>query len=514
MSKIYFFDLSTKMFSLQEICRKNIYLLPDWLGEHVVQRLGLYWKKHGTLQRIGDDYVLIQQDLIIPINEALRMAGEEGNDEVIELLLLWKGNVHYAIIGALEGDHDNLIRKLYDQIEDCHSILPLIQDPKTFEKCHELDESCNISCLVLYAVKNDMFCILQNYIMRLSGGDIQEVFETACRLQKYDIVTWMGQNIAIYYPGVIFDIAFDKMNVSLLSIGYTLLFEHHINNMIENNMDTNSLLMQHLEWAASTGFLHFMLETLKYGGDVTIIELSAAVKYDHRKVLDYFLRRKKLPRETLEKLLLVAICEACSKKTLNLLLSYLNYSVNNIRKKIIQYVKQYETTLIIKILWKKRKINLIDPILADFVGYHNYTYLINFMREFSIYPERIIKMAARVAREDLVIKFSKKVCKDPIDRLNYLKTLVYTMKHKAGKRMLIYTIHNLYKASYLESKEMFKLARFYARHDATFQFISICHDLSKLNIDIKNLLSECLEIAIKNNYPRIIKAIKMDMNYE
>lgn len=78
------------MFSLQEICRKNIYFLPDWLGEHVIQRLGLYWEKHGSLQRIGDNYVLIQQDLIIPINEALRMAGEEGNDEVVQLLLLWE----------------------------------------------------------------------------------------------------------------------------------------------------------------------------------------------------------------------------------------------------------------------------------------------------------------------------------------------------------------------------------------------------------------------------------------
>ncbi|WRY69305.1 pMGF505-5R [African swine fever virus] len=502
------------MFTLQEICRKNIYFLPDWLNEHVAQRLGLYWEKHGSLQRIGDDYVLIQQDLIISINEALRMAGEEGNDEVVQLLLQWEGNIFYAIIGALEGDHDSLAYKLYSQIRDCHTILPLIQDPKIFEKCHDLDESCNISCLVLNAVKHDMLCILQEYKMLLSGGDIQEVFEIACRSLKYDIVTWMGQNIAIYNPGVIFDIAFDKMNVSLLSIGYTLLFNHHINHINHENIDVNSLLTQHLEWAAGMGLLHFMLETLKYGGDVTIIVLSAAVKYDHRKVLDYFLRRKNLYREDIEELLLLAISADCSKKTLNLLLSYLNYSIDNIRKKILQYVKEYETTLIIKILWKKKKINLIEPILADFIGYHSYTYMKGFMRDFSIHPERIIKMAARESREDLIIKFSKNVCKEPKDRLHYLKNLVYTMKHKGGKQLLIYTIHNLYKASCLESKEMFKLARFYARHDARIQFKSICHDLSKQNINIKNLLLECLGIAIKKNYFQLIETIEMTMNYE
>ncbi|QID21182.1 pA498R [African swine fever virus] len=498
------------MFSLQEICRKNIYFLPDWLSEHVIQRLGLYWEKHGSLQRIGDDYVLIQQDLIIPINEALRMAAEEGNDEVVQLLLLWEGNIHYAIIGALESDHYSLIRKLYDQIEDCHDILPLIQDPKIFEKCHELDKFCNILCLVLHAVKNDMLCILQEYKMHLSREDIQAVFETACRSQKNDIVSWMGQNIAIYNPEVIFDIAFDKMNVSLLSIGYTLLFNHRINNTNEN---INSLLTQHLEWAAGMGLLHFMLETLKYGGDVTIIVLSEAVKYDHRKILDYFLRRKNLYQEDLEELLLLAIRADCSKKTLNLLLSYLNYSINNIRKKILQCVKEYETTVIIKILWK-RKINLIEPILADFIGYHSYTYMVDFMREFSIHPEKMIKMAARESREDLIIKFSKKVCKEPKDRLHYLKSLVYTMRHKEGKQLLIYTIHNLYKACHLESKEMFNLARFYARHNAVIQFKSICHDLSKLNINIKNLLLECLGIAIKKNYFQLIKTIETDMHYE
>lgn len=77
------------MFSLQEICRKNIYFLPDWLGEHVIQRLGLYWEKHGSLQRIGDNYVLIQQDLIIPINEALRMAGRRG-------MMRWYNSYYYG----------------------------------------------------------------------------------------------------------------------------------------------------------------------------------------------------------------------------------------------------------------------------------------------------------------------------------------------------------------------------------------------------------------------------------
>uniref|UniRef100_A0A6G7KTM4 p505_5R n=1 Tax=African swine fever virus TaxID=10497 RepID=A0A6G7KTM4_ASF len=497
------------MFSLQEICRKNIYFLPVWLSVHVFQRLRLYWEKHGSLQRIGDDYVLIQQDLIIPINAALRMAGEEGSVVVVQLLLLWEGNIHYAIIRALEGVHYTLLRMLYVQIEDCHDILPLFQDPKIFAKCHVLHISCIILCLVLHAVQNDMPCILQDYTTHLCGEDIQVVFATACRSQKYDIVRWMGQNIAIYNPEVIFIIAFVTIYTTLLSIRYTLLFNHRIYIMYANIV---SLLSQHLVWAAGMGLLHFMLETLQYGGDVSIPVLSVAVQYVHRKVLHYFLRRKNLYQEDLAELLLLAIRADCSTKTLYLLLSYLYYSIYNIRTKILQCVQEYATTIIIQILWK-RKIYLLRPILADFIRYHTYTYMVHFMRVFSIHPEKMFKMAARESREDLFIQFSKNVCKEPTDTLHYLKSLLYTMRHTEGKQLLFYTIHILYKACHLQSTEMFILARFYARHIAVFQFISICQDLSKLYIIIKNLLLQCLWIAITKNYPQLIRTIQTDMCY-
>ncbi len=97
------------MFSLQDLCRKNTFFLPSDFSKHTLHLLGLYWKGHGSIQRIKNDGVLIEHDLTLSINEALILAGEEGNNEVVKLLLLWEGNLHYAIIGALRTENYNLV---------------------------------------------------------------------------------------------------------------------------------------------------------------------------------------------------------------------------------------------------------------------------------------------------------------------------------------------------------------------------------------------------------------------
>lgn len=81
------------MFSLQNLCRKTLpdCKLPEFFDDYILQLLGLYWENHGTIQRAGNNCVLIQQHTLIPVNEALRIAASEENYEIVGLLLAWEG---------------------------------------------------------------------------------------------------------------------------------------------------------------------------------------------------------------------------------------------------------------------------------------------------------------------------------------------------------------------------------------------------------------------------------------
>ncbi|QRY19054.1 MGF 505-2R [African swine fever virus] len=491
------------MFSLQDLCRKHLFILPDVFGEHVLQQLGLYWEKHGSLQRIGNDHILIRRDLILSINEALKIAAEEGNNEVVKLLLLWKGNLHYAIIGALQGDQYDLIHTYENQIEDYHHILPLIQDAKTFEKCHALERFCVVPCLLEHAIKHNMLPILQKYQEELFIRVYlrETLFELACLWQRNDILKWIEQTMHVYDLKIIFNIAISKRDLSMYSLGYVLLFDR-------GNTEA-TLLTQHLEKTAAKGLLHFVLETLKYGGNINIV-LSQAVKYNHRKLLDYFLRQ--LPRKNIEKLLLLAVQEKASKKTLNLLLSYLNYSVKRI-KKLLRYVIEYESTLVIRILLKKR-INLIDAVLEKTVRYFSETKVKTIMDELSISPERVIKMAIQKMRTDIVIQTSY-IWEDDLERLIRLKNMVYTIKYEHGKKMLMKVIHGIYKNLLHDEKEkvMFHLAKFYIAQNAATQFRDICKDCCKLDVArfkprFKQLILDCLDIITKKTCLNIMEILE------
>ncbi|QZK26727.1 MGF_505/530-2R [African swine fever virus] len=491
------------MFSLQDLCRKHLFILPDVFGEHVLQRLGLYWRCHGSLQRIGDDHILIRRDLILSTNEALRMAGEEGNNEVVKLLLLWKGNLHYAVIGALQGDQYDLIHKYENQIGDFHFILPLIQDANTFEKCHALERFCGVSCLLKHATKYNMLPILQKYQEELSMRAYlhETLFELACLWQRYDVLKWIEQTMHVYDLKIMFNIAISKRDLTMYSLGYIFLFDR-------GNTEA-TLLTQHLEKTAAKGLLHFVLETLKYGGNIDTV-LTQAVKYNHRKLLDYFLRQ--LPRKHIEKLLLLAVQEKASKKTLNLLLSHLNYSVKRI-KKLLRYVIEYESTLVIKILLKKR-VNLIDAMLEKMVRYFSATKVRTIMDELSISPERVIKMAIQKMRTDIVIHTSY-VWEDDLERLTRLKNMVYTIKYEHGKKMLIKVMHGIYKNLLYGEREkvMFHLARLYVAQNAATQFRDICKDCYKLDVArfkprFKQLILDCLEIVTKKSCYSILEILE------
>lgn len=55
----------------------------------------------------------------------------------------------------------------------------------------------------------------------------------------------------------------------------------------------------------------------------------------------------------------------------------------------------------------KNKLNLVDAVLARLVKYSTYTDIVQFMGEFSVSPERVIKMAARESRTFLIEMISK-----------------------------------------------------------------------------------------------------------
>ncbi|WEG42232.1 MGF 505-9R [African swine fever virus] len=499
------------MFSLQDLCRKNLFLPLEPLGKHVVQRLGLYWKGHGSLKQMDQCFVCIDQTWILSIHKALQIAASEGNEDIVKLLLLWNGNLKYAIIGALEGRHYDLIQKYYNQIGDCHEILPLIQDPKIYERCHELNVTCTFQCLFQHAIKDNMLPILQKYGQDLNENRrmVQLLYEMACRLQNYDIIKWIGYNLHVYNLEAIFSIAFVRKDLTLYSLGYMLL----LSRMSTEDRNFISIITRHLEYASKKGLLDFVLESLKYGGQVDTV-LFQAVKYNHRKILAHFIHH--VPREIIEKLILHAVESRATKKTFHLLLSSINYCVNSFIKKLLHAVVKHKFMLIIKLLLERRKnkINLVNAALFKLVKYSSYTEIEKFMKEFSVNPEMVIKMAARLMRVDLIKKVSKDAWENNMEKIKHLKQMVHTMNHRNGKNLIMYNIYNLTGYTYLNAKEAFNLTRFYAVHNATCLFKEMCkncfaHDL----IQLRELLEDCLHIANRHAYIQIAETANEYIKY-
>ncbi|QXP49824.1 MGF 505-9R [African swine fever virus] len=499
------------MFSLQDLCRKNLFTPLEPLGKHVVQRLGLYWEGHGSLKRMGHCFVCVDQIHILPINLAIKIAAAEGNEEIVKLLLLWGGNLHYAIIGALESRQYELILIYENQIGDYHDILSLIRDPVIYERCHELNVTCTFQCLFQHAIRHNMVSILQKYREDLANNRrmIQLLYEMACRLQNYDIITWIARNWHVFNIEAIFSIAFIRKDLTLYSLGYMFLLDR----MSIEDRNFKSIITHHLEYAAKKGLFDFVLESLKYGGQVDTV-LFQAVKYNHRKILAYFIHET--PRKTVEKLLLHAVESRASKKTINLLLSSLNYSIHSFIKKLLYAVVKHKYMLVIKLLLArpKKKLNLVDAVLYRLVKHSTNAEIVKFMNEFSVSPERVIKVAARLMRVDLIKKISKDVWENKLERIKHLKQIVYTMKHRNGKNLLMYNIYNVTGYTYMNIKEAFNLTKFYAVHNATCLFKEMCkncfvHDL----IQLRELLEDCLHIANKHAYIQIAEAANEYIKY-
>lgn len=53
----------------------------------------------------------------------------------------------------------------------------------------------------------------------------------------------------------------------------------------------------------------------------------------------------------------------------------------------------------------QKKINLVDAALFKLVKYSTYTEIVKYMGEFSVDPKRVVKMAARLMRVDLIKRF-------------------------------------------------------------------------------------------------------------
>ncbi len=499
------------MFSLQDLCRKNLFLPLEPLGKHVVQRLGLYWEGHGSLKRVGDCFICVDRIWILSIHKAIQIAASEGNENIVKLFLLWKGSLQYAVIGALEGRQYDLIQKYYNQIGDCHEILPLIQDPEIYERCHELNVTCTFQCLFQHAIRDNMLPIFQKYGEDLNGNRrmVQLLYEMACRLQNYDIIKWIGFNLHVYNLEAIFSIAFVRKDLTLYSLGYMLL----LGRMSTEDRNFISIITRHLEYASKKGLFDFVLESLKYGGQVDTV-LFQAVKYNHRKILAHFIHE--IPRETVEKLILHAVESRASRKTFNLLLSSINYCVNPFVKKLLHAVVKHKYMLIIKLLLEqpKKKINLVDAALFKLVKYSTYKEIVKYMDEFSVNPERVVKMAARLMRVDLIKKISNDAWEDKLERIKHLKQMVNTMNHRNGKNLLMYNIHNITGYTYLNTKEAFNLTRFYAVHNATCLFKEMCkscfvHD----KIQLRELLEDCLHIANRHDYIQIAETADECIKY-
>ncbi|QIM09247.1 pMGF 505-1R [African swine fever virus] len=489
------------MFSLQNLCRKTLpdCKLPEFFDDYILQLLGLYWENHGTIQRAGNNCVLIQQHTLIPVNEALRIAASEENYEIVGLLLAWEGNLYYAIIGALEGNRYNLIRKYDDQIKDHHDILPFIDDPIIFHKCHIM-RRCFFDCILYQAVKYSKFRVLLYFKYTLEDDLplVHLLIEKACEDHNYEVIKWIYENLHVCHIIDTFDCVIAHKDLRLYCLGYTFIYNrivpykyHHLDILILSSL-------QLLHKVAAKGYLDFILETLKYDHNIDNLDviLTQATTYNHRKILTYF-----IPQSTyaqIEQCLFVAIKTKSSKKTLNLLLSHLNLSIKLIQK-ISQYVATFNSTNIIGILSMKRKKKIyLDIILTKFVKNAIFNkFVVRCMERFSINPERIVKMAARINKMMLVKKISEHVWKNHAARLKHLKHAVHTMKHKDGKNRLMNFIyeHCYY---HMQGEEIFSLARFYAIHHAPKLFDVFYNCCILDTIRFKSLLLDCSHIIGKN----------------
>ncbi|WEG42228.1 MGF 505-3R [African swine fever virus] len=271
--------------SLQELCRKNLpdYILPEFFDDYVLQLLGLYWQDHGSLQRTGKNQVLVQQEPI-HINDALKVAASEGNYEIVELLLSWRADPRYAVVGALESNYYDLVYKYYDQVKDYHDILPLIQNPETFEKCHELNNTCSLKCLFKHAVIHDMLPILQKYSDYLDGWEYcnQILFELACK-NKNIMVVWIEGVLGVNNFTILFTIAINNRDLQLYSLGYLIILER----LYSREQDPTFLLNYFLREVSMKGLLPFVMKTIEYGGSKEMA-ITLAKKYQHKHILKYF----------------------------------------------------------------------------------------------------------------------------------------------------------------------------------------------------------------------------------
>nr|CAD7112237.1 MGF 505-1R CDS [African swine fever virus] len=498
------------MFSLQNLCRKTLpdRKLPEFFDDYVLQLLGLYWENHGTIQRAGNNCVLIQQHNLIPVNEALRMAASEENYEIVSLLLAWEGNLYYAIIGALEGNRHNLIRKYDDQIKDHHEILPFIDDPVIFHKCHMM-RRCFFNCILYQAVKYSKFSVLLyfKYILKENLPLVHSLIEKAYKYHNYEVIKWIYENLHIYDIINTFKCAIAHKDLRLYCLGYTFVYNRIVPYKYYH-LDIRILLrLQLLHKVTAKGYLDFILETLKYDHNTNNIDiiLTQAATYNHRNILTYF-----IPQSTyaqIEQCLFVAIKTNASKKTLNLLLSHLNLSIKLV-KKLSQYVVAYKSTNIISILsmQQKKKIYL-DIILTKVVKnavFHKF--VIGCMVTFSINPERIVKMAARIKKMKLVKNISEHVWKNHAAKLKHLKHAVHTMKHQEGKNRLMNFIYD-HCYYHMQGEEIFSLARFYAIHHAPKLF-DVFYDCCILDtIRFKSLLLDCSHIIAKNAHDASINIV-------
>lgn len=157
---------------------------------------------------------------------------------------------------------------------------------------------------------------------------------------------------------------------------------------------------------------------------------------------------------------------------MNLLLSYINYKVKNV-KKLLEHVVKYNSTLVIRILLEKKK-NLLDATLTRYVKDSTYFQVKEFMQDFSISPEKFIKIAVREKRNVLIKGISEDIWENPAERIRNLKQIVCTIKYESGRQFLINIIHTIYQSYSLKPEEILKLATFYVKHNATTHFKDLC----------------------------------------